>query len=141
MAGCSGGVSLSSIELYDDLIPSGTFSVLKYFQERLGYRGLKIEIKVKDFGEIAGIDQNDVQQVSENLVKHSKLQNSLTNYSEVHYFYNYWSKDFSAKKRCKLTLYYFVSPDAANDSLHFIYDYTTPKGKRLYLDIPCKVFD
>lgn len=136
----NGGVSMLSTELYDGQMPGGTFYFVKYFSERPGYRGLKVEIELKGFGELAGIDQQSVEQVSEALIKHAKLQNSGVNYSEEHYYYNYWSEVFRSKNRCKLTFYYLVRPDAANSSLHFIYDYTTPEGKQLYLDSPCKVF-
>lgn len=140
-SGCNNArVSLLSMEPYDGKMPGGTFYFLKYFSERPGYRGLKVEIEVRNFGSLSSIYNKDAKEISAELVKYAKLQNVNTTYSEVQYYYNYWGKVFQPKQRCKLTLYYLIPPAEANASLRFVYDYTTSEGKHLHIDSPCKIF-
>ena len=139
--GCS-GVSLVSMKDYSGQAPNGTLGTVAFIsnQQQKGYRGLAVEIVVNGFGEIPGINPDKVQDVSAELVKYAKLSNDKVNYTETQYYYTYWTKDFSPKSRCKLTLYYMVRPDAANDSLRFIYDYKTGNGKAMHLEQQANVF-
>ena len=139
---CNRGVSVVSTELYDGQAPNGALGTISYIHERQvkGYRGLKVEISVNGFGDIPAVNANDVQQVSEKLVKYAKLVNEKTGYTDTQYYYTYRSKKFEPKSCCILTFYYMVPPDAANESLHFVFDYTAASGKQLYVKSGCNVF-
>ena len=141
LTGC-GSVSLVSIEDYSGQTPNGSLGTVALVanHQQKGYKGLKVEIVVNGFGDVPEISPDNVQDISTELVKYAKLSNDKVNYTETQYYYNYWTKDFSPKNRCKLTLYYMVRPDAANESLRFIYDYKTNSGKTLHMEKQANVF-
>lgn len=140
---CSGGVSVISTELYDGESPNGDSAIVDYvFDCQIkGYRGLKIEISVNNFGDIPNVNADDPEQVSKEFVKYAKLGNKARYfYTGPHYYYTYSAEKFEPKKRCVLTFYYMVSPMDANKELKFIFDYNVEGAKHRYVKSKCDVF-
>jgi len=124
---------------YTGQMPSGDFGTVKYFSDRPGYKGVEVTLTISDFGNIANItDQKDVQKVSEYLVKYASLRNKANGFSDTQYYYLYYSDSFKSGSVCKLTLYYLVPPESANENLCFVFDY--PDGN-IMLEEPCNLFN
>ena len=140
LGGCSSIPSAEvAFEDYTGNMPSGDFGTVKYFSDHIGHKGVKVTLTILDFGDVAKItDQKDVQKVSAELVKYASLRNKTNGFKNTHYFYWHSPNVFKPGKTCKLTLFYLVPPESANENLIFVFDYP---NENIMLEKPCNLFN
>ena len=139
LGGCSAPSAKATFVDYTGNMPNGSFGTVTYFADRLDHKGVEVTLTISGFGNIANIaDQKDVQKVSAELAKYASLHNKVNGFSSAQYYYLYYSSVFKPENVCKLTLYYLVPPESANENLSFVFDY--PDGN-IMLETPCNLFN
>ncbi|MDR0627096.1 MAG: hypothetical protein LBG11_07535 [Bifidobacteriaceae bacterium] len=138
--GANPAVSVEDMKDYTGNSPGGELWMVAKVFEHADDKQLEAKILVRSFGEIDGVDNSDVAEVSGILAAQATLRNDATDWEGEKYYFTYSPSKFKATSHCPLTLYYFVPPESANDDLRLVFDYTAANGKHLQFEAPVEVF-
>ena len=127
LQGCNPSATITSIEGTGNESPGGSLGMVLLIKDNLeaGNCGIKVSMTVNNFGNLQDIKNEDVQAVTEELVKGASIVNPNRSYTEQNYYYYYYNDEFLKGRTCKIVLFYFVKPDMIDENLAFNYDYNT----------------
>lgn len=138
ISGCAGPGGETTFADYTGKAPNGALGTIKLLADHPDHKGVEVSLTLSGFGDVPNVsDQKDAQKASEALVKYASLYNEDSGFTGEQYYYVYNTDSFKAGSTCKVTLYYLVPPEAANENLHFKYDYP---DKKILIDQPCLLF-
>jgi len=137
LSGCAAS-GTATFKDYTGNAPNGALGTIKLLMDHPDHKGVEVTLTLSGFGNVQNVEnQKDVKKVSEELVKFASLYNDISGFDETQYYYTYYSDYFKAGKACKLTLYYLVPPESADENLSFLFNY--PTGS-IIIDEPCGLF-
>jgi hypothetical protein len=127
LQGCSSSATVTLIEGTGNESPGGNLGMVVLVKNNLdaGNIGVKVSMHVNNFGDLQGVNNDNVQEVTAKLAKGASIVNPKRSYTEQQYYYYYHKEDFVKGSTCKIVLFYFVKPDMIDENLVFNYDYNT----------------
>jgi hypothetical protein len=127
LQGCSPSATVTLIEGTGNESPGGSLGMVVLIKNNLeaGNIGVKVSMYVNNFGDLQGINNDNAQEVTAELVKGASIVNPNRSYTEQKYYHYYNDTEFVKGRTCKIVLFYFVRPDMIDENLVFNYDYDT----------------
>ena len=101
LGGCGAGpaVNVEDMRDYTGNSPGGDVWLVAQVADHADDKQLEAKILVRGFGEIDGVDNSDVAEVSGVLAEHATLRNDATGWEGEKYWFTYSSSKFKAKRK------------------------------------------